>query len=171
MLPKPALIVVDPAPTDVEHAGLQAIIRSWSGRRADGGGFVSKDIIGSDAILPLLKSVMLLEIDRSDPAAPDYVYRIYGQEIAQRYGKDMTGKRTSDFPGGVSAFFMDCYGMAETEAAPIYTEHAPPKPVNVRKWSRLILPLGERRLEWMLVVNVPGAQRRKGLETQAAAAA
>jgi hypothetical protein len=33
--------------------------------------------------------------------------------------------------------------------------------VNVKKWERLIFPLGEAEIKWLLVVNIPKGKRRE----------
>jgi hypothetical protein len=73
----------------------------------------------------------------------------------------MTGRRTSDFPTPVARLFLDLYEMAIDCRAPIYSEHAPPLNVDVVLWERLILPLGEDTVDWMLTVNIPKGRRTK----------
>jgi hypothetical protein len=101
-LPKEVNIVVAPNEGDVPDPRLRALLKRWVQDRSPSTGMVSKDVIEAGEFLPLLRNVMLLEIERPTPFEFDYIYRIYGAEIAHRYGQDMTGKRTSEFPSPVA---------------------------------------------------------------------
>lgn len=161
-LPRDVRIVVAPTEQDIPDPRLQALFHRWEiNHRVAENGLVSKDIIEEAEFLPLLRNVMLLEIERPTPFEFDYMYRIYGAEIAERYGQDMTGKRTSDFPSPVAKLFLDLYEMAIDCRAPLYSEHAPPLNVDVELWERLILPLGDHAVDWILTVNLPKGSRKK----------
>jgi hypothetical protein len=51
--------------------------------------------------------------------------------------------------------------MAIDCRAPVYSEHAPPLNVDVVLWERLILPLGDEAVDWILTVNLPKGSRKK----------
>lgn len=160
-LPKEVKVVVAPIESDIPDERLKALFDRWYLNRSATNGLVSRDIIEAPEFMPLLRNVMLLEIERPTPFEFDYVYRIYGAEIAERYGKDMTGKRTSEFPSPVAKLFLDLYEMAIDCGTPLYSEHAPPLNVDVVLWERLILPLGEDAVDWILAVNLPKGSRKK----------
>src|SRR3546814_18454171 len=68
---------------------------------------------------PALGHIMLLDV--LDGGA-DYRYRVYGSEIAQRAGFDMTGKCTSELPTGslASLFFIAVYQAVLLRPQPVY---------------------------------------------------
>lgn len=160
-LPKEVKVVVAPIEADIPDSRLQALYNRWTASRSAENGLVSRKIIETPEFVPLLRNVMLLEIERPTPFEFDYIYRIYGAEIAERYGQDMTGRRTSDFPSPVAKLFLDLYEMSIECRAPLYSEHAPPLNVDVVLWERLILPLGDDAVDWILAVNLPKGSRKK----------
>jgi hypothetical protein len=160
-LPKEVHVVVAPNEYDIADIRLRALYKRWNADRSPKSGLVSREIIETREFLPLFRNVMLLEIERPTPFEFDYVYRIYGAEIAERYGKDMAGKRTSEFPSPVAKMFLDLYEMSIDCQAPLYSEHAPPLNVDVMLWERLVLPLGESQIDWILTVNLPKGSRKK----------
>src|SRR3546814_3279971 len=89
---------------------------------------------------PALGHIMLLDV--LDGGA-DYRYRVYGSEIAQRAGFDMTGKCTSELPTGslASLFFIAVYQAVLLRPEPVYTWHQMPVDITVNTWHRLVLPL------------------------------
>ena len=161
-LPRDVKVVVAPNEADIPDPRLKALFDRWkTNQLVTKHGLVSKDIVEEAEFLPLLRNVMLLEIERPTPFEFDYVYRIYGVEIAERYSQDMTGKRTSNFPSPVAKLFLDLYEIAIDCRAPLYSEHAPPLNVDVVLWERLILPLGDEAVDWILTVNLPKGSRKK----------
>ncbi|NQW09373.1 MAG: hypothetical protein HQ481_05760 [Alphaproteobacteria bacterium] len=158
-LPEPARIIYEPEETDLVDPRLRSLYTRWTFDRPEGAAGASRDLVDSDEMRPLARNFMLLEpVARSD-GSHDYIYRIYGPDIAQHYGRDMTGKRASDFPAGIAMLFMQLYESAMRNAWPIYSRHAPPKTVKVEYWERLILPLGQDHVSWLLVVNLPIGHR------------
>lgn len=157
-LPSPATIIYDPHFNDVPDPRLRHLYERWQEVGAAESG---PAIVDAAETQPLLRNVMLLQIIREGFLELDYLYRIYGPDIAARYGTDMTGRRTSEFPGGVSKMFLELYERAVDSAIAIYSEHAPPPTVNVKMWERLILPLGKDPVKWLLVVNLPKGKRRE----------
>ncbi|MDA0342507.1 MAG: hypothetical protein O3B74_13020, partial [Proteobacteria bacterium] len=158
-LPEEVKIVLAPNQADISDERLKALLRGWAPYRSKKTGLADRSIIETAEFAPLLRNVMLLEIERPTPFEFDFVYRIYGDDMEARYGQDMTGKRTSEFPSTVAKMFMDFYELSIDSRAPIYTEHAPPLNVDVMLWERLILPLGEKDVEWIVTVNLPKGSR------------
>src|SRR3546814_15766909 len=89
---------------------------------------------------PALGHIMLLDV--LDGGA-DYRYRVYGSEIAQRAGFDMTGKCTSELPTGslASLFFIAVYQAVLLRPDPVYTWPQLPVDLPVNPWPRLLPPL------------------------------
>ena len=54
---------------------------------------------------------------------------------------------------------MDFYELSIDSRAPVYTEYALPMNVDVMLWERLILPLGEKDVEWIVTGNLPNGSR------------
>ena len=107
----------------------------------------------------------LMLVDAID-GGKDFQYTFYGPSIADHYGRDMTGRRTSEFAGHIASFFAGLYSAAIQRGEPVYSEHEPPASVFVRVWQRLIVPLsdGSGRIVRFLVLNVPDNELRTGLE-------
>lgn len=125
----------------------------------------TRDIPLASAIDPhsmksALGHVMLLDVlGRGE----DFRYRVYGTNIAERSGFDMTGKRTSEIQtsGYVSKFFLAVYRAVAARRQYVYTQHNPPTEVSAETWDRLILPLADENGEVsrILVGNVAGPWR------------
>lgn len=158
-LPEPARIIYEPDVVDLPDPRIRALYTRWMFDRPEGAAGANRDFVDSDEVRPIARNLMLLEPVVKPGSGYDYIYRIYGPDIAQRYGRDMTGKRASDFPAGISMLFMQLYESVMRNAWPIYSQHAPPKAVKVEHWVRLILPLGRDSVEWLLVVNQPVGKR------------
>ncbi len=98
--------------------------------------------------------------------AVDFRYTYYGTGIAQNYGRDMTGHRSSEFTGHVGTFFTGLYAAMLARQETVYSEHEPPQNVFVRAWQRLIIPrtndAGE--ISGFIALNVPENELRAGLE-------
>lgn len=95
----------------------------------------------------------------------DFLYRLYGSEIARTYGTDMTGRRTSEFPGPIATFFLQVYRRVMAHPTPAFTEHAALPGIAVEGWHRLILPVSESgsTISQVVVASYPtGFRRRPG---------
>lgn len=152
-------LIWTPEPDDLEHEPLRFLMDYWHGMRR-GDGLPSAAGIDPVKMRPVLGNVMLLDV--LDGGA-DFRYRLYGSNIAERAGFDMTGKRVSDIKtgGAVATFFRHIYQAVLKRRQPIYTQHQPPVTIAVTTWYRLILPLAEADAEInrLLVGNIPGEWR------------
>lgn len=153
------LIVVDPAESDMRESRLVTLLRYWRGMPK------VKDLPNCEDLDPIditstLGIVMLLEVLET---GDDYRYLIYGQEIAERFGRNMVGQRTSDIPThpSVTALFLACYRVVIDTRRPILTEHSAPPQVSATSWRRLVMPLAGKggQVERILVGNIPGTWR------------
>lgn len=158
-LPDDVRYVIQPNLIDIAETKLRNLHGRWLFGIAGQTGLVSKSIIETDEFYCVLRNAMLLEIERSKPFQFDYIFRIYGAEIAALYGEDMTGKRISEFHGPEYGLFLDLFDIALTRKSLIYAEHASRHDVYVEKWHSLVLPLGENKVEWILVVSLPSGPR------------
>lgn len=115
---------------------------------------------------PSVESVDLSEIEAGCAYAmaldvvakgEDFLYRLYGQRIAEVTGFDMTGKLLSSVPTqpALAAFFLASYRAVVMSRSPLLTIHEPPSyPI---RWTRLILPLinADGDVTRLLAGNVP----------------
>lgn len=135
----PPIVVWNPEPHAVPTPQLSFLLRYWLGLQ-DSAGRVAPDRIDPLQMRPALGHIMLLDV--LDGGA-NYRYRVYGSEIAQRSGFDMTGKCTSELPTGTlaSLFFIAVYQAVLLRSQPVYTWHQMPVDITVNTWHRLVLPL------------------------------
>ncbi len=98
--------------------------------------------------------------------AKDFRYTYYGKGIAQNYGRDMTGRRASEFGGHVATFFAGLYSAMLKRGETVFSEHEPPQNVFVRVWQRYIVPriADDGTVVGFLAMNVPENELRAGLE-------
>lgn len=160
-MPAPAHVIYEPVAEDVHDPALATLYRRWLADLAAGHRVPGEEILNYPEVAPLLRNLMLLEVIKDDPYKLDYRYRVYGAEIAKAYGQDMTGRLTSEFPSGVASFFAELYETAILRKIVIHSLHTPPMSVNVTKWERLIFPLGDPEVKWLLVVNIAKGRRRQ----------
>lgn len=107
--------------------------------------------------------MMLLDVEEN---GTDYRYLHYGKGIAEYFGRDMTGQRTSKFGGHISLFFSALYDAVLRTKERVMSEHEPPRRIFVRSWRRLIVPLFGRNGEVSRIaaLNLPDNELRAGLE-------
>jgi hypothetical protein len=99
--------------------------------------------------------VLLMEPNNDNT---DFRYRVYGSIVAERFGKEMTGKWVSEFSDGQKELSRIQYSWAISQRCPMYSEHI----ISIEEytktcWSRLILPMENSlgNLDRILVGNVP----------------
>ncbi|MSP48608.1 MAG: hypothetical protein EXQ95_04705 [Alphaproteobacteria bacterium] len=159
-LPGPADVTYEPRVVDVDDIRLRALFRRWRDDLANSKPRAGEEILAYPEVAPLIRNLMLLEVLRVDALRFDYRYRVYGADVAASYGQDMTRRLASEFPDGIFKFFSALYEVAISRKIVIHSLHAPPMTVNVKKWERLIFPLGGPEVRWLLVVNLPKGKRR-----------
>ena len=159
-MPGPADVIFEPVPGDVDDVNLKRLFQRWLADLAVGKAPAGDEILNYPEVAPLVGNLMLLEVIRVPPFGYDYLYRVYGADILARYGIDMTGRKASEFPSGMFQFFSELYEVAITRRIVIHSLHPPPMSVNVKKWERLIFPLGDSEVKWLLVVNIAKGKRR-----------
>lgn len=154
------IIQFDPYEQDLQESRLVVLYRYWKNTMVDTGLPLAAKLDPIDFV-KALPIVMLLDILDD---GMDFRYLIYGDEIAERFGRNMVGHRTSEMPipPNVTALFLGGYRTAMQHRKPVLTEHAPPRTVSVTTWRRLILPLGDEngKVVRILVGNIPGVWRR-----------
>jgi len=154
------LIVWRPTLADAGHPVLRSFLRGCGAEA----GPLSLSWLDSEEFAALADWAMV--VAPADAAADDFVYRHYGDKIAEVYQADLTGQRTSAIGGHVSVFFTALYKAAMARRAPVLSVHEPPRQVFVRAWRRIIQPLMDARgaIVCHAVANVPDNDLRAGLE-------
>jgi len=154
------LIVWRPTLADAGHPILRSFLRGCGEDAAP----LPLSWLDSEEFAALADWAMVVApIDR---AADDFVYRHYGDKIAEVYQADLTGERTSTIGGHVSVFFTALYKAVMARREPVLSVHEPPRQVFVRAWRRIIQPLMDDTGEIVChaVANVPDNDLRAGLE-------
>lgn len=152
-LPEPFEVRADPDEDDLIDLRKRRLLKAWRRRRFALGRIPFKHELDQTLLADLAPYLMELGL-QSDG---DFLYVAYGKAIAAAYGRDMTGKRTSDFPSPIAKAFLSVYSLALKTKSPYATRHKPPRPVRIDHWHRLILPIrGEgKEIGGFLVCNVP----------------
>ncbi|MCC7049052.1 MAG: PAS domain-containing protein [Alphaproteobacteria bacterium] len=149
----------DPPEAELPEGPLRFLAGFWR-RRRDGDALPGLDIVDPLALKPALGYLMLLDVLDD---GWDYRYRIYGSEIAQRHGRDLTGRRTSDIArtAYTGLFYIAGYRAVLARRQPLFSVSSSPNYVAAVDWSRLALPLAgpDRTITRLLVGNVPGDWR------------
>ena len=149
----------NPAEADLPAGPLQFLVRYWWDHGADGG-LPPLSIVDPLALKPALGYLMLLDVLDD---GWDYHYRIYGSEIASRFGRDLTGRRTSDIvkTAYTGNFYIAGYRAVLARREALFTISSSPSYVAAVDWWRLALPLVDRTgaISRMLVGNLPGDWR------------
>jgi len=71
----------------------------------------------------------------------DFLYRVYGTGIVHRYGKEMTGRKTSEFPPKPRDFIQSFYRLSVVTKQPVYRESEAVAGTPYGAWARLCVPL------------------------------
>ena len=160
------ILIWDPQQRDLRHPVIQSFAAEM-GKLRDAEGRVSLDAYDAADLSGYGGWLMLLEpILDADGAPVDYTYLHYGDEIAGTYGRDMTGRRTSEIGGYISTFFRALYRSVIDRGEWVKSLHEPPSDVFARIWRRLIVPLydADGTVRRLVVLNVADNDLRAGLE-------
>lgn len=156
--PSPRL-VWNPGADELPAGPLQFLAGYWR-ERAAGGAPPPFGIVDPLALKPALGYIMLLDVL---DGGWDYRYRIYGSEIASRFGRDLTGRHTSDITrtAYTGNFYIAAYRAVLARREPLFTVSSSPSYVAAVDWWRLSLPLADSAgaITRILVGNVPGDWR------------
>jgi len=108
---------------------------------------------------PVLGNVILLDVIED---GWDFRYRLHGSLIADRFGVDLTGLLTSQYPFETWArFFLIKYRAILATGRPLYSAHWAPSQIAATHWERLTLPLedGAGVVTRLLIAVVAGTWR------------
>lgn len=152
-LPAPFEVRFDPTEEDLIDLRKRRLLKAWRRQRFALGRIPFRHELDQDLLVELAPYLMELELQNDG----DFRYVAYGTAIAAAYGRDMTGKRTSEFPTPIAKAFLSVYRLALKTRVPYATRHKPPPPVKVGWWHRLVLPIRAegKEIGGFLVCNVP----------------
>jgi hypothetical protein len=132
--------VREPTVASFDEAGrLRSLDAYWRARAADG-------LPGQEIIDPLALRAWLgrlLVVDVLD-GGRDFMYRLYGTDVADTFGQDMTGRSPQGFPPHHVEIIVDPYRAVTAARQPRYTAHI--LSIQQRRfaaWERVILPIAD----------------------------
>ncbi|WP_420549343.1 PAS domain-containing protein [Curvivirga sp.] len=113
------------SPDDFTYKQHKAAYKAWLDAKGDRVLPCRKDL--DPLKMPqALGDLILLRPEEKD-GKQDFLFRLYGTNIARRFGSDMTGKYVSDFQTEPPKTLAEQYIRLLTERLPLYGEHdAPP---------------------------------------------
>lgn len=163
---QPPWILWNPRPEIIELPALAFLLRHWSELpRPAGALFPHWRSVDPLNLREALGRVALIDV--VDDGA-DFVYRVYGSVIVERYGSDLTGRRVSETDGGsyAAAFLVALYRAVYTRREPVFSVHFPSPRSSTAKWSRVVLPLvgDDGGIERFLAGIVAGPWRPPALD-------
>ncbi len=157
-------IVIDPALPDLDLPQHANLLRYWRHLPREAGADLPKrDTVRPEELHGTLGDLMLLEAETS---GTDFVYRVYGSNIAINAGQDWTGWSVGAMGlktgNGIGLFYRAVYVACALSRKPIYTAHEAAPYQSPSLWRRLIVPLAGASddVAWFLVANLPVKFRR-----------
>jgi len=126
----------DPDASSFEDRRLGQLLDYWRALPRTGD-LPAVETIDPAALVFILGWLMI--IDPIDGGV-DFSYRLYGTNIVEATGRDLTGCKLSDSFPQVAAFASAVYRDAMLHRRPVLTRHTPPRQIMVSRWERLILP-------------------------------
>jgi hypothetical protein len=140
-LDEPMLIIANPNEVDLIDMRERVALKSWRKAAFAKGRLPTIGELGVDMMTDLEPNLMELEVLPDG----DMLYRRHGVSITRAYGKDLTGRRTSELPTPVAKVLLSVYRLAIKQPVPYSTRHRSPGEVRVAHWHRLILPMGDAK--------------------------
>lgn len=136
----PARFIRSVTPAQItDYPALSALLTLWERKRRGRLAPKRRDFAAEDLHLWFGNLMVIDVVD----GGRDFLYRVYGTDIATAYGHDMTNRYSSDFPAPIGEFVLSNYREIVTQMRPMFCEHTPPIDISVYTWQRLILPLSE----------------------------
>ena len=159
---RPPLIEWQPDPESITHP----IVRAFGAKcrmRVNSDGHLTVDAFSIDDFGTMSQWALLLDVETPDGP---FRYLHYGSQIADHFGRDMTGETSDAFGGHISKFFSMLYREVVDRREWVLSEHEPPANVFVSSWERLIVPLvdGTGEVRRIAVANVAENELRAGLD-------
>lgn len=161
--PFPARFIRSVTPAQItDYPALSALLTLWERKRRGRLAPQRRDFTAEDLHL-WFGNLMVLDVIEE---GRDFLYRLYGTDVATAFGRDMTNRLVSEFPAPVGEFIMSNYREIIAQPRPMFCEHTPPIEVSVYSWQRLILPLSENgtAISQILVAIYPSQTRQPASE-------
>lgn len=153
------VVVWTPEQDQLDDNRLQRLASYWR-EKADDQDAASISAIDPMEMRYVLGYIMLLDVI---DAGYDFRYRLYGTQISERFGKDVTKKTIRQFGDNeyIVNFFLGAYQAVTERRQPLLTVHYPKNASETESWTRLILPLKNENNEIarLLVGQIPGEWR------------
>ena len=159
----PARFIRSVTPAQItDYPALSALLTLWERKRRGRLAPQRRDFAAEDLHLWFGNLMVIDVVD----GGRDFLYRVYGTDIATAYGHDMTNRYCSEFPAPIAEFVLVELPRDRHEMRPMFCEHTPPIEISVYTWQRLILPLSEdgTSISQILVALYPSQCRRASLE-------
>jgi hypothetical protein len=119
--------------------GLLSLYRYWSGKRR-GRAMPSRADLEVAELKPWLGYLILVEVS-GEPL--DFRYRVFGSQIAEEVGFDLTGQSIDDNPPKEVAELRRGYEEAVARKAPFYQLHEMTGLKGRYRYHRVLLPLSD----------------------------
>jgi len=151
-------LVWDPDPELLGSDQHRFILGYWS-EMPRGPAFPLQKTLRPEELGPVLGNLILLDVIDD---GWDFRYRLHGSLIADRFGVDLTGLLTSQYPFETWAtFFLIKYRAILATGRPLYSSHWAPSQIAATHWERLTLPLedGTGKVTRLLIAVVAGSWR------------
>ncbi len=152
-------VVWDPQPGTLDRPQLEFLLGFWR-ERCSGEALPPPSCVNPFELKPALGYIMLLDVV---DGGRDFRYALYGSLIAERAGRDWTGRLTSEMAATsyTGHFYTALYRAALVRRVPFWSSTASPKWVPAKHWSRLALPLAgdDGVITRFMIGNVPGDWR------------
>ena len=132
---------------------LLSFYRYWSDKRR-GRTMPSRADLDVAEMKSWLGYLHLVEV-RGDP--PDFHYRVFGTQIAEELGFDLTGRSIDDNPASGVAELRHSYEEVVARKAPLYQVHEMIGLKGVLRYNRMLLPLSDddETVNMVLVLSFP----------------
>jgi hypothetical protein len=127
----------DPIPA-LKHPRLSALFALWRQRRG-GGAVPTTEALNPAELRMWLGNLLLIDVVRGE----DFVYRYYGQALADAFGADMVGRSIAGLPAEQRDILFAEYDRVRSERLPIARAYTAVFEDGVATWERLVLPLSE----------------------------
>lgn len=123
------------------RAALCALYRFWLEKKLQRGrGLPARSAIRPEELKPWLGWINLVAIV---DGGRDYVFRLYGSNIAREFGRDLTGKSLRELPAAHLGIITTPLERVVRDRVPCSTCHLVEYEGRSFVWERLILPLAE----------------------------
>jgi len=131
------MMSAEPIPA-LKHPRLQALYALWRQRRGSGV-LPLAEAFNPPELRMWLGNLLLLDVRRDD----DFVYRYYGQGLADAFGTDMVGQSIAGLPPEQRDILHAEYDRVRAERIPLSRAYTAVFEDGPATWERLVLPLSD----------------------------